>query len=342
MRGAERLIAVALIVVSGCASSMSSKFLLPSESVDNIGCIAVLPLKNETRDPQAGKVVSDILSIGLMQRGGFNIMDRMEVERVLGERDIHTPGGISPEDAAGMGIILGVQAVFAGRVTRYVYTPSDLPTEGAVPAADFSLSLIDTATGQTIWTGSGKFVPSGLLATGTTPLADVVQDGVSSLLDSFYSGIGQRAATSGGMCWYDPNTIMSGVVVASRPAYPPAPRYEALPVQRPVQQQVASVRPPEQRPQVAQATTPARVSILNASGSPRTSALVGITLIKNKINVVNVSVEKIATPSSVIYYKPAYYEQALAIARLLKKMPKLVQMEVAKWDITLIVGKDFR
>ncbi len=341
MRSAEKLIAIALIVVSGCASSVSSEFLLPSESVNNVSCIAVLPLKNETQDPQAGDVVSDILSIELMQRGGFNVMDRMEVERALGERDIRVPHGIAPEDAAGVGIILGVQAVLTGRVTRYVYRPSALPTEGAVPAADFSLSLIDTTTGQTIWKGSGKFAPSGLLAMGTTPLTDVVQDGVERLLDSLYSGIGQRAETSGGMCWYNPNTILSGLVVASRPVYP-AFRPAVAPVQQPVRQQVASVRPPEQKSQVVQATAPAKVSILNASGNPRVSALIGITLIKNKINVVNVSVEKVPVPSSVIYYTPAYHDQALAIAGMLKKAPKLVQMGTAKWNITIIVGKDYR
>ncbi len=341
MKSYGRWIVVALIVVSGCTSTISSNFLIPSDSVRNISCIAVLPFKNKTQDPNAGNIMADIVSIDLMKHRNFNVMDRMEVERVLRERDIYTPDGIAPDDAAGMGIILGVQAVFAGEVTQYVYMPSSLATEGAVPTIQLSLSLIDTATGQVIWTGSGTLTPSGLLAQGTTPITDVAQKGIEDLLDSFYSSLGPGVDASSRVCWYDPNTIFSRVIVAQarQPQPPRAPQPQQQPArQQPVQQQqrIASV----QRPQVQ--VPPAKVSILNASGNPRASMLVGVTLIKDKINVVNVSTEKYTKPTTIVYYRPDYYEQALHIARLLRKMPQLVESPTYKWDITVMIGRDLK
>ncbi len=337
----KRFVIIALIVSSGCAPSITSNFLIPPSSINTISCIAVLPLKNDTQNPNAGNVISDILSVALMKQGGFNVMDRMEVERVLRERDIYTPDGIAPDDAAGMGIILGVQAVFTGKVTRYVYKPSSLATEGAIPLVDIALSLIDTTTGQTLWTGEGTFSSSGLLAAGTTPITDAVQDGVTQLLDSLYAGIGQKPEPPSGMCWYDPNTIFSRVIIANQPAPRPVQRPAVSYAPRPVQeQQVASVTVPEQRPQAQ--LPQAKVSVMNASGSPKASIVVGVTLIKSKINVVNVSMEKRVKPRSTIYYKPAYHEQALAIARLFKKTPSLVQSQTFKWDITFVIGRDLK
>lgn len=341
MKISSRLIILCFLFIAGCSSTVSSNFLMPGASVDNISCIAVLPLKNKTQDPNAGNVVADILSIDLMKHQDFNVMDRMEVERVLRERDIYTPDGISPDDAAGMGIILGVQAVFAGEVTQYYYKPSSLPTEGAVPTIQLSLSLIDAATGQVIWTGNGTFTPTGLLAEGTPPITGVAQEGIEALLDSFYNGINPRAQASSRVCWYDPNTIFSRVIVA-RPQIPQTPRPAAQAPQRraqpaPQQQQRAAA---VERPQVQM--PPAKVSILNASGNPRASMMVGMALIKDKINVVNVSTEKYSKPRTIVYYRANYYGQALHIARLLRKMPQLVESPTYKWDITVMIGKDLK
>ncbi len=334
-----RLIAAIFLFFTGCEAPVSTNFLIPPASVNNISCIAVLPLKNDTQNPNAGSIISDVLSIDLMKYGGFNVMDRMEVERVLKERDIFTPDGISPNDAQGAGIILGVQAVFTGEVKEYFYKPSSLATQGAVPTVSLSLSLIDAATGQVIWTGNGTFTPSGLIAAGTTPITDVVQEGVSELLDTFYDGIGPRPATPSRVCWYDPNTLFARLIVTNQPA-PQQPQAQPQPSPGASQQQVASVQQPEYKPQVQ--VPPAKVSVLNASGNPKASMLIGVTLIKNKINVVNVSVEKSAKPKTTIYYRPDYYDQALRIAKLLKKKPQLVQSGAYKWDITLIVGRDLR
>ncbi len=90
-------------------------------------------------------------------------------------------------------------------------------------------------------------------------------------------------------------------------------------------QRAAVVKRPAQKPHVV--VPRAGVSVLNASGNPKASMLIGVTLIKNKINVVNVSVHKTVEPRTVIYYKPNYYKQALGIAGLLKKTPKLVKSD---------------
>ncbi|MCL4479286.1 MAG: DUF799 family lipoprotein [Deltaproteobacteria bacterium] len=320
-----------LMFITGCAEATTSNFLLPSYTVNNINCIAVLPPENTSQNPDAGNIIADILSIGVMHKGGFDVMDRMEVERVLKERGIYMPNGIAPDNAANIGRILGVQAVFAGTVSEYRYKPSSIATEGADPVASFSLSLIDTATGQTIWSGKGNFSASGMLASGTEPLTNVAQDGVESLLDDLYDGIGARAHVPQRVCWYDPNVIFARVMMTPQP---PPQQQVAVAAPAPQVQQT----PVQQRIQVP----PAKVSILNASGNKNASTMVGFTLIKNKINVVNVSVQRGIKPRSIIYYKPYYYEQALHIGGLLKIMPELVQSGAYSWDITLIIGRDLR
>lgn len=335
MRG---LLIAFVIFTIGCSSSVSSNFLLPATSVNDISCVAVLPLQNKTPDPNAGNIIADLLSIDLMKYGNFNVMDRMEVERVLRERDIYTPDGISPENASGIGIILGVQAVFAGEVIKYYYKPSSLPTEGAVPIVEFKLSLIDTATGQPIWTGNGTFTPSGIIAEGTTPITQVAIEGINDLFDPFYSSIGSVAHASSNVCWYDPNIIFSRVIIAKpQQTQPQPPSYTSSFQTKPSQtQRIASVE--KQQVQVPAA----KVSILNASGNPKASTLVGVALIKDKINVVNVSLEKHIKPKTIVYYHPNYYDQALHIGRLLKKMPDLVESQTYKWDITLVIGRDLK
>jgi hypothetical protein len=342
MKKIRGLFVAFIVFIAGCSSTVSSNFLMSPEAINNINCIAVLPFKNHTQTPNAGNILADLLSIELMKQGNFNVMDRMEVERVLRERDIYIPDGIAPDDAGGIGVILGVQAVFAGEVTSYYYKPSSIPTEGAVPVVDFSLSLIDSTTGQTIWTGKGKFTPSGILAEGTTPITEVAQNGVRELLDSFYSKIGPTTQASSRVCWYDPNIIFSRIIVAQQqvqaPPQPSQPAQQQQASKQAIQEQqrIASV----ERPKVE--VPPAKVSILNASGNPKASMLVGVTLIKDKINVVNVSMEKYTKPKTIIYYQPNYYEQALHIGKLLKRMPEIVESTTYKWDITVIIGKDLK
>lgn len=336
----SRLLTATLLFLIGCAPATSTVFLLPPASVNNINCIAVLPLKNDTPNQNAGNVISDVLSIDLMKYGGFSVMGRMEVERVLKERGIYTPDGISPDNAQGVGIILGVQAVFTGEVKEYFYQPSSIATEGAVPTARVNISLIDTATGQVIWTGKGTFMPTGLLAAGTTPMTEVIQEGVSSLLDEFYNGIGQRPEASSRVCWYDPNTLFARVLVARRPAPQPQPQPQPMREERyqAPARRTASVRQPEVRR--AAEVPPAKVSVLNASGNARESLAVGTSLIRNKINVVNVGNERTVQPKSIVYYKPDYYDQAVRIAGLLKTTPRMVRSGAYQWDITLVIGRD--
>lgn len=318
---------VMLLLAAGCSASLSS-FNVAPEQIKNTSCVAVLPFENVSANRSAGSIVSDIVSIKVMQIGDFSVMTRAEVLDMLDARGIVFKNGISVQDAAGIGKLLGVQAVFAGVVTDY---PSDTGN-GNNPDDTVGLQLffIDASTGDVLWSGSGNFESASPPDGQTIPYTTVVQDGVSQLLDQFHSGVNNSSGASDAVCWNDPDEILSKLVIDRSAAA------RAAVVARTVTAGTSVTGT-----QVA-ALPPANVSIINASGIPKLEIRMGILLVQHKYNVSNVISGKKRMNKTTIFYKQKYYSQALEIAKLLKVTPDLVQSNSYNWDITLFIGRDMR
>ncbi len=314
---------IALIISTGCSAPLGN-FASGTEKINNISCIAVLPFENLSGYGSAGQIVSDIVSMKLMKTGDFSVMTTAEVEDMLEARRILFKNGIPPSEAASIGNILGVQAVFSGIVTSY---PSEAgPSGNGSKTAGFKLYFIDVSSGNVLWTGAGDFRSASAPDGQTIPCTTVVQDGVIRLIDQFNSGVNNSAGFSDAVCWNDPNEILAKLVIERHAAETAPP---AVPAPAAAGTQVAGI-------------PPANISIINASGVPKLEIKMGILFVQNKFNVSNVISGKKRINRTTIFYKQKYYNQALEISKLLKVQPELVQSDSYNWDITVFIGRDMK
>ncbi len=314
-----------LLLAAGCSAPLSNFNVSPAQ-IKAVSCVAVLPFQNSSQNSNAGKIVSDIVSIKVMGIGDFSVMTRPDVQDILSARGILFKNGIPVSDAPAIGKLLGVQAVFAGVVTSFPST-ENRGGNGNVPVG-LKLYFIDVPSGNVLWSGKGDFSQASPPDRETIPYATVVQDGVTQLLDQFHSNVDNSSGASDVVCWNDPDQILSRLVI-NRHAAETAPAVQAGVPAAATGVQAANV-------------PPANVSIINASGIPRLEIKMGILLVKNKYNVSNVISGKKRMNKTTIFYKQKYYNQAVAIAKLLHIQPEFVQSDSYNWDITLFIGKDMK
>ncbi len=322
------LLSIFLLFAAGCAAPLS-QFTSSPQQIRNISCVAVLPFENLSQNINAGPIVSDIVSIKVMGIGDFSVMTRTEVQDMLNSRGIIFKSGIPVSDASAIGKILGVQAVFAGVVTTY---PSGHTAGGSGDnTVGFKMYFIDVPTGNVLWTGSGDFAPASPADGETIPYTTVVQDGVTRLLDQFHDSVNNSSGSSDVVCWNNPDQILAKLVIdRNTPAAATAPAYAGIVTTSTGALQAAANIPT------------ANVSIINASRIPKLEIKMGILLVKNKFNVSNVISGKKRMNKTTIFYKQKYYNQAVAIAKLLTVQPELVQSDSYNWDITLFIGNDMK
>ncbi len=319
---------ILFLLVAGCAAPLSSFNSSPAQ-IKNISCVAVLPFENLSQNGNAGQIVSDIVSVKVMGIGDFSVMTRTEVQDMLNARGIIFKSGIPVSDASVIGKILGVQAVFAGVVTSY-------PSEHAADrnrnnTIGFKMYFIDVPSGSILWSGAGNFRSASPPEGETIPYTTVVQDGVTKLLDQFHSSVNNSSGSSDVVCWNNPDQILAKLVIDRNTiAIAPASAHAGTTPSATTATQVAANIPP------------ANVSIINASGIPKLEIKMGILLVKNKFNVSNVISGKKRMNKTTIFYKQKFYNQAVAIVKLLPVQPKLVQSDSYNWDITLFIGSDMK
>ena len=99
--------------------------------------IAVFDFKDETdfgggwgRYKTVGEGLSDMLTTELVQSGQYKVLEREELDGLLAEQDLGTQGIVTPESAAKLGQVLGVELAVVGSVTEFGY--KDQGGDGAV------------------------------------------------------------------------------------------------------------------------------------------------------------------------------------------------------------------
>jgi TolB-like protein len=131
------------VTAAGC-NTASRTWRAEGLSADGMGTVAIIPFENLAGYPNAGHVMADLLEAELLARGAPDLMPGTEVREALAE---HEGTVLSPE---ALGRVLGVDAVIVGRVTEYKYKVS----LGEEPAVGVSVRLIDTATGEVLWSAA--------------------------------------------------------------------------------------------------------------------------------------------------------------------------------------------
>ena len=125
--------------------------------------VGIVDFINKTRYGRGrlGSSASDILTTELFKTGAFIVVERAQLEKVLGEQALGQSGVINPATAAQAGKILGLNAIVTGSISQF-----GVKTEGKdyavykqkVQKAECTVDVrvVDTTTGQILFADSGS------------------------------------------------------------------------------------------------------------------------------------------------------------------------------------------
>lgn len=145
------LMLFALLCFSGCAST-SVRYINPAANFSYLKKVAVLPFNNLSDDRYAGEKVRSSLTVELMSRLLFDVVEQGEVSKVLAviiRQEGYEEGRAVQVDKETLNLIgekLGVQAVVLGSVDDYSGTRAG--TSGLVAV---SIRMLDTGSGTILW-----------------------------------------------------------------------------------------------------------------------------------------------------------------------------------------------
>lgn len=118
--------------------------------------LAVMPFKAAVE--LAGASMSDVFTTELLKTAKYNLIERGQIESVLKEQEFGMTGVIDDDVAVRVGRILGVQGVVVGTVSEYGYQKAKV---SRVPSIGLSVRMIDTTTGEIVWSVTHSAVCQG-------------------------------------------------------------------------------------------------------------------------------------------------------------------------------------
>jgi hypothetical protein len=153
------------ICLWGCESAYyTMKEISPDFDYTDIRKIAVLRFENYTETENAGRIIADEVETWFVRDGFYHVITRRELEVVLEEVNLSLSGIVDSGSAIEIGKILGVQALITGNVMTYSVEDSEWNVGEhrryrRQANVEFILKLINTRTGQIIWseTGNGEW-----------------------------------------------------------------------------------------------------------------------------------------------------------------------------------------
>jgi len=89
-----------------------------------------------------GEGMADMLITALVKTGKYTVLERTEINRVLGEQQLGQTGAVTPESAAKVGQLLGVEVAIMGAVTEFGYSEKNVG--GAIKKVGFGLGVKTT------------------------------------------------------------------------------------------------------------------------------------------------------------------------------------------------------
>ena len=146
---------IALVGLTGCATSTGSTahfgrsgsqanvFVTPEHRA--VQTVAVLPFRAATE--LIGASVSDMFVTEILRTGRYDLIERSQLEGVLGEAEVAL-SGLTTGQAAQLGQMAGADAVIIGTVSEY----ETVAQRGrALPVVGASVRMIDSVTGRILW-----------------------------------------------------------------------------------------------------------------------------------------------------------------------------------------------
>ncbi len=177
---------VVLLVLTGCGASVV-RYINPDANFSYIKKVAVLPFNNLTNDRYAGEKVRAALTVDLLSRRVFDVMEQGEVSKVL-TLVLRATGAeegmvleLDKETLKLLGERLGVQAVILGSVDDF----EDRRSGGIV---SLSVRMLDTSSGIILWqakaTASGGSIWRRMLGLEGVDTSTLTRKAVKEALDT--------------------------------------------------------------------------------------------------------------------------------------------------------------
>lgn len=216
-------VSVGLVLLYGCASPDQAYFLDTSSSANvyvapvpcSIRKLAILPFKAETE--LIGGSVSDMFITELLRAGRYELVERSQMAKVLGESELAL-SGLSDARAAEVASMLGAEGVVIGTVDEY----GTVAVGGhPYPQVGISVRMIDCANGKIMWS------------------ADLAKraDSKSAILSAFARSVVHEMAAGMYLKWQKQSYVPAPAGPAAArtaPGSEPAPGVPPPPPERPV------------------------------------------------------------------------------------------------------------
>lgn len=168
-----------IMVLAGCSGTYMKDYVQPQGIAGEARHVAVLPLVNLTTTPNAGRMVSDLLSTELYSSTKFDLMESTNMlKRVKGEDD-DLEFVMEDVVAQKIGNKLGVDTVIYGSVSEYQYKRG----VNQSPTVGINLKMLDVSSGNVLWASSSS-QSGGCFFGCTESLNSVAQETLAEMVES--------------------------------------------------------------------------------------------------------------------------------------------------------------
>lgn len=137
--------------------------LLPAAAQAALPGIAVMELENKSgwQGYELGDGMADMLTTALVQTKKFRVIERARLKKILEEQELGASGLVTPQTAAKIGKLLGVQYMVIGSVNQYGTKSSGASAFGVgikknSAQVGLDIRLIDTATAELLTAATGQ------------------------------------------------------------------------------------------------------------------------------------------------------------------------------------------
>lgn len=145
---------VTTLLLSGCASNSQKAYFMNTKTEANVFVnrkppkihkVALLPFKAPTE--LIGASVSDFFVTEMLKAGRYELVERSQMAKVLGETELSL-AGLSSAKAIEAGKMLGAEGVIVGTVDEY----TEVARRGKTyPVVGVSVRLIECSSGKIVW-----------------------------------------------------------------------------------------------------------------------------------------------------------------------------------------------
>jgi len=182
------LLLAVLPLFYNCGGPMS--YIHPTADLTYIKTVAIVPLKNLTKEKDAEGKLMNVVAVEVLRRGVFDVVEFGEVAKILKEEGVkETEGVISKSVAERAGTRLNVQAFIVGAVEEYGMSRAGT---SSYPEVSASLKLIDAKSYKILWEAThsvkGATILDRLFGIGKKSSSDLCRELVEEMFDTLFGG----------------------------------------------------------------------------------------------------------------------------------------------------------